>query len=63
MGAIDVKITSYERVGTLSTRAYAGPTYVQQPVFDWDTVDLEGLDARHAGQPIVWDFPWIDAEW
>lgn len=40
----------------------SGPTYDQQPAFDWETSRARDL-APHAGQPRTWRFPWVRQPW
>jgi hypothetical protein len=48
--------------GALPLAAVAGPTYDQQPTFNWANSTLE-KHVPHAGQPDVWRFPWIRQPW
>lgn len=56
MAAADVS------AGALPLAAQSGPTYDQQPAFDWDTSAARHI-APHEGQPRVWRFPWVRQPW
>lgn len=55
-GGIDCKVTSYALFSNFSVHAISGPTYDQQPVFQWST---SGLNYPHYGQPDRWEFDWV----
>jgi hypothetical protein len=44
------------------TITQSGPTYDQQPPFDWGTSTLAPY-VPHAGQPQLWKFPWLTMTW
>jgi len=61
--ATDAKISSfssYDPVG-LYCRAQSGPTYDQQPVFQFSKSPFASLP--HEGMPDRWEFPWVDVQW
>jgi hypothetical protein len=60
-GAIDVKLTNYELFSKQEMIANSGPTYQQQPPFQWSTSQLAGL--QHEGQPDKWEFPGVHVKW
>jgi len=53
-GGIDSKLTSFGHMKTLSTEGISGPTYNQQPVFDWNNWKA----IPHLGMPDKFDFGW-----
>lgn len=57
VGAIDAKITNSAMMASLEFTGYSGPTYDDQPVFQWST---SGFDVPHVGQPDRWDFAPVD---
>lgn len=61
-GSIDMKLTTYELFKTLQFIAYGGPTYDQQPPFQWSTFDLAST-TPHIGQPDLWQFLPLTAQW
>lgn len=60
-GAIDAKLTNYELFSKLEMIANSGPTYQQQPPFQWSTTKLVGIP--HEGQPDKFEFPGIHVKW
>jgi len=60
-GAIDVKLTNSELFSKLEMVANSGPTYENQPAFQWSTSKFVGI--RHEGQPDKWAFPAIRVKW
>eukprot|EP00042_Codosiga_hollandica_P042942 m.401136 g.401136 ORF g.401136 m.401136 type:complete len:559 (+) comp56440_c0_seq2:369-2045(+) len=61
--AVDAKISSFSTFDPkgLYARAQSGPTYYQQPVFQFSTSPLSNLS--YAGLPDRWEFPWVDVSW
>jgi len=59
-GAIDVKATSSELHKTFQFVAINGPTYDQQPVFQWST---SGFNDVPVGVPDRYDFPRVLHKW
>ena len=45
----------------LSTVAQSGPTYDNQPVFQFSGGPWNSVG--HAGMPDKWQFPWVTVEW
>ncbi len=39
----------------------SGPSYDQQPVFQFSTGPFASLP--HLGMPDRWNFPWMDVQW
>eukprot|EP01116_Phalansterium_solitarium_P020182 TRINITY_DN5886_c0_g1_i1.p1 TRINITY_DN5886_c0_g1~~TRINITY_DN5886_c0_g1_i1.p1 ORF type:complete len:591 (+),score=253.83 TRINITY_DN5886_c0_g1_i1:46-1773(+) len=62
-GGIDAKFTSAAMMatGTLATRIQSGPTYDDQPVFDWS--GCEPQCSPHIGLPKHWQFGWLNVSW
>jgi hypothetical protein len=63
-GGLDCKYTTaamMEDRQSLRTVAQSGPTYDDQPVFEWSTSPFK--DVPHVGQPDRWDFPWVVVDW
>ena len=63
-GGIDAKVCTATMAKTLSFFAQNGPSYDQQPVFDWRTAgpfpnDAYEKEPVHVGMPDRWEFPWI----
>jgi len=56
MGGIDTKVTSHRLIKSLTFEAINGPTYQQQPVFEWTQ---EFASTQHVGQPQRFDFPFV----
>lgn len=56
-GCTDTKVTSYEMALQLATLAVNGPTYQDQPTFDWR--NFPNATAPHFGQPVVFNFPFV----
>jgi len=61
VGAIDMKMTNYELFRKLEIVANSGPTYDEQPVFQWSNSKLIGV--RHEGQPDKWNFAPVHVMW
>lgn len=61
--SIDGKYTTAAmmRSGKLQSMIQSGPTFDTQPVFVWSNSTVRHLS--HAGQPEVWNFPWVLASW
>ena len=60
---IDSKIASalQTRGGRLGVWAQCGPTHDVQPAFSWANTTLTAL--RHASQPTVFAFDWVELAW
>ncbi|KAF2069526.1 hypothetical protein CYY_009151 [Polysphondylium violaceum] len=58
-GGLDCKVTSYSLLQQGKIYAIGGPTYQQQPVFQWSTSAFN-LSVSHQGQPDVWKFDWFE---
>jgi hypothetical protein len=65
--AIDAKIVTYKDIidatkhgDAIKAYAVSGPTADQQPAFRWSTAAPAVQQARHAGQPDLWNFSWIE---
>jgi hypothetical protein len=61
--ATDAKFSSfktYDPVG-LYSRTQSGPTYYQQPVFQFSTSPFSTIP--HEGLPDRWEFDWVDVQW
>jgi hypothetical protein len=61
---IDCKYTTaamMEDRHRLRTAAQSGPTYDDQPVFEWSTSPFASVP--HVGQPDRWEFPWVAVGW
>lgn len=54
-GGIDAKIGSKELSSNFASVAISGPTYYQQPYFQWTE---EWADVIHVGQPELFNFDW-----
>ncbi|KAI1729282.1 phospholipase B domain-containing protein [Ditylenchus destructor] len=54
------KGTNYENFKKLRIHAVGGPTYDPLPPFDWRTTNIV---AKHAGQPLLWNFRPFITEW
>jgi hypothetical protein len=54
-GGIDTKVTSHQLIKQMVFEAINGPTYQQQPVFEWTTQ----FHDMHVGQPNRFDFPFV----
>ncbi|XP_077491383.1 putative phospholipase B-like 2 isoform X2 [Amblyomma americanum] len=52
-GGTDMKLTNTSLFARLEFMAVSGPTWDQQPPFQWST---SGLKERHEGQPDLWKF-------
>ncbi|XP_076033678.1 phospholipase B domain containing lamina ancestor [Oratosquilla oratoria] len=61
-GGTDMKLTTSGMIKQLSYYAVNGPTYDQQPVFEWSKQDFAN-DTPHYGQPEVWKFPVVKVKW
>jgi hypothetical protein len=68
LAGIDSKITSVVALkaavagtGPLTVWAQSGPSYDSQPAFSWANTTLRGIN--NAGQPTVWNFPWVTFTW
>ena len=56
-GATDLKVTSTEMVKNMQMLAISGPTFEQQPVFDWSMqANTACKNSRHEGHPIRFNF-------
>eukprot|EP00047_Mylnosiga_fluctuans_P004463 m.234677 g.234677 ORF g.234677 m.234677 type:complete len:523 (+) comp12695_c0_seq1:41-1609(+) len=55
-GAIDAKCTSSALVRDMRVMVVSGPTWDEQPVFEW-TEQFQGT--AHYGQPDRFQFPWV----
>lgn len=55
-GGIDTKITNFRLFKEFSAVAISGPTYYEQPAFQWK----DWPNIAHAGQPEVFNFGWFD---
>jgi len=55
-GAIDAKMTSLEDISTLRSRGISGPTFYEQPVFQWTG---EWSSVPHMGMPEEFNFDWV----
>ncbi|XP_075560204.1 putative phospholipase B-like 2 isoform X3 [Dermacentor variabilis] len=53
VGGIDMKLTTYEQFKQQQFFAISGPTWSQQPVFQWST---SGFNDSHVGHPDRWEF-------
>uniref|UniRef100_A0A1W7R9X8 Phospholipase B-like n=1 Tax=Hadrurus spadix TaxID=141984 RepID=A0A1W7R9X8_9SCOR len=60
-GAIDMKLTSYFMHMKYQFVAYGGPTYDQQPPFQWSKSDF--VNEQHEGQPDLWQFRPVVHQW
>uniref|UniRef100_A0A2I9LPG8 Phospholipase B-like n=1 Tax=Centruroides hentzi TaxID=88313 RepID=A0A2I9LPG8_9SCOR len=60
-GAIDMKLTSYSLQKGYQFIAYAGPTYDQQPPFQWSKSDF--INTPHQGHPDLWKFSPLVHHW
>ena len=60
-GAIDVKITNADLLPKLEMVATSGPTYEQQPPFQWSNTKIVGV--RHTGQPNLFKFGPVHVKW
>lgn len=58
----DMKVTSTALFKKLQFLAINGPTYDQQPVFQWSKSDFDNNTA-HYGHPDVWKFPVVERYW
>ena len=58
---VSPQVTSFEMLNsTLSCLAISGPTFDQQPVFQWST---SGFSPVPLGHPDKWDFPLVNVTW
>ncbi|KAL8560033.1 hypothetical protein ACOMHN_041503 [Nucella lapillus] len=53
-GGVDMKLTSWELFQDLTFMAVGGPTWDQQPPFQWSTSSFNS--SSHVGQPDLWKF-------
>lgn len=60
-GAIDMKFTTYNLQKQYKFIAYAGPTYDQQPAFQWSKSDF--MSIPHKGHPDLWKFKPTVHQW
>ncbi|XP_054157443.1 putative phospholipase B-like 2 [Oppia nitens] len=60
-GAIDVKMTNKDLFSKLEMIANSGPTYEQQPPFQWSNTRIVGV--LHSGQPDTFQFPPVHVKW
>ncbi|XP_037582875.1 putative phospholipase B-like 2 [Dermacentor silvarum] len=60
LGGIDMKLTDYQRFKELQFYAISGPTWSQQPVFQWST---SGFNDSHVGHPDRWEFGPVLHNW
>lgn len=58
-GGTDNKMTSSELFARLSCKATSGPTFDQQPAFQWSTSGFP----RPLGHPDKWNFPPVLVQW
>lgn len=59
---IDSKITSFALYSEgLSAMAISGPSYDQQPVFQFSGSLM--ANRSHVGMPDRWEFPWVKVDW
>lgn len=61
-GSTDMKITTAKMAQNLHFLAASGPTYDQQPVFQWSKQDFAN-NTPHYGHPDAWQFPVISHKW
>jgi hypothetical protein len=59
--ATDAKIASKALMNQYSSMAISGPTYDQQPVFQFSTSNF--TDVTRLGIPDRWEFPWMTISW
>jgi len=57
-----MKLASSETFKNLEFISAAGPTFDDQPPFQWSTVDFE-KDCPHVGHPDRWAFQPIQHRW
>ena len=56
-GATDLKIANAEMVKNMQMMAISGPTFDQQPVFDWSSQENTACEGRrHEGHPLRFQF-------
>ncbi|EFA78500.1 phospholipase B [Heterostelium album PN500] len=55
-GGIDSKAVNHAMVRNMQVAAQSGPTYDQQPPFNWKQGDWT---YTHVGMPEIWQFPWM----
>ncbi|KAL3191978.1 hypothetical protein MRX96_018098, partial [Rhipicephalus microplus] len=60
VGGIDAKVTSNELFPSLEFVGESGPTWRNQPPFQWST---SGLPGSHLGQPDKWQFKPVQHKW
>ncbi|KAL1446444.1 hypothetical protein MTO96_043202 [Rhipicephalus appendiculatus] len=60
VGGIDAKVTSNELFPSLEFVGESGPTWRNQPPFQWST---SGLAGSHLGQPDKWQFKPVQHKW
>ncbi|XP_054159362.1 putative phospholipase B-like 2 [Oppia nitens] len=60
-GAIDVKMTNKEMFVKLEMIVNSGPTYDNQPPFQWSNTRITGV--LHSGQPDSFQFPPVHVQW
>ncbi|XP_070385763.1 putative phospholipase B-like 2 [Dermacentor albipictus] len=60
VGGIDAKVTSSSLFSSLEFIGVSGPTWGDQPPFQWSTSQFEDL---HAGQPDKWQFEPVHRKW
>ena len=58
MGAVNAKFTSAARVAQGQMLFAPGPTWDDQPVFQWSTAPEAVRRMPHLGQPDRWAFGW-----
>ncbi|CAG2104670.1 unnamed protein product [Medioppia subpectinata] len=60
-GAIDVKLTNSDLFSRLEMIANSGPSYEEQPPFQWSNTRIVGV--LHSGQPDTFKFPAVHVKW
>jgi hypothetical protein len=60
-GATDSKIASFALMQRQATLAVSGPTWDDQPVFDWRTANFNQYP--HLGLPDAFAFDWVEWSW
>ena len=56
-GATDLKIVNSDLVNSMQMMAISGPTFSEQPAFDWSKVDGTACaDRKHEGHPTKFEF-------